>query len=80
MKIRANMSTNIKDFQEYLDGWPGSVYPHKGGIGYDLASHCLDSVLWMMGDRRPSRVTSFLNSTVSEAYDDNTVGIFEYEV
>ena len=64
MKVRANMSTAISDVQEYLDDWPGGVYPHKGGIGYDLASHCLDSVLWLLGDRRPVRVTGFLNSTV----------------
>ena len=73
------MSTSIPDFQAYLDGWPGGVYPHKGGIGYDLASHCLDSVLWLMGDRRPERVTGFLRSTVEEEFDDNTIGIFEYE-
>ncbi len=79
VKVRANMSTSIPDFQTYLNGWPDGIYPHKGGIGYDLASHCLDSVLWLMGDRRPERVTGFLRSTVEENYDDNTVGLFEYE-
>jgi predicted dehydrogenase len=79
VKVRANMSTSMPDVQSYLDGWPGGVYPHKGGIGYDLASHCLDSTVWLMGDRRPERVTGFLRSTVEEDYDDNTVGIFEYE-
>ena len=67
VKVRANMSTSIPDFQAYLDGWPGGVYPHKGGIGYDLASHCLDSVVWLMGDRRPERVTVRLTSAFSLA-------------
>ena len=72
-KIRADMSKggNIPE-----------SYPHLGGIGYDLGSHMLDQIIWMMGpDRRPTRVSGFAHATQSDNadYPDNTVGIFEWE-
>jgi predicted dehydrogenase len=66
-KVRANMSSGMtpadSGVQNYLDTFPGGVYPHKGGLAFDLASHCLDSIVWLMGSRRPSAITSFMTNT-----------------
>jgi predicted dehydrogenase len=71
--VRAHMSTNIP--AERQD--PGRV--PDGGIFYDLASHMLDQVVWLLG--RPSRVTSFLREDVVETggFANNTLGVFEYD-
>ena len=72
-KIRGNMSTNVPAVRQD----PGRVPP--GGTFYDLASHLLDQVVWILG--RPSRVTSFLREDVIETggYPNNTLGVFEYD-
>ena len=50
----------------------------KGGIFYDLGSHMLDQVVWLLG--RPSKVTSFLrNDSEAQNCVDNTLGVFEYD-
>jgi len=70
--IRAHMSTNLP--VENREAF--SIF--NGGIFYDLASHMLDQVVWLLG--RPSKVTSFLRND-SEAKDcvDNSLGVFEYD-
>ena len=72
-KIRGNMSTNVPAARQD----PSKVPP--GGTFYDLASHVLDQVVWILG--RPSRVTSFLREDVTETggYPNNTLGVFEYD-
>ena len=71
--VRAHMSTNIPAERQV----PGRV--PAGGIFYDLASHVLDQVVWILG--RPSRVTSFLREDVIETggFANNTLGVFEYD-
>jgi predicted dehydrogenase len=81
-KVRANMSSGMggeAGVAQYLSNFPGGRYPHRGGLAYDLAPHCLDSILWLMGDRRPINVSGFFTRGTQFAYDDNTVGVLEYE-
>ena len=72
--VRAHMSTNITEA-----GRKVIAAGHHGGIFYDLAGHMLDQVVWILG--RPEKVTTFLrNDTgVVPAFQDNTLGVFEYE-
>jgi predicted dehydrogenase len=54
---------------------------HTGGILYDLSGHMLDQVLWLMGDERPLRVTSFMRNDATPnipAFADNTLGVYEF--
>ena len=72
--VRAHMSTNITEA-----GRKVIAAGHHGGIFYDLAGHMLDQVVWILG--RPEKVTTFLrNDTgVVPAFQDNTLGVFEYD-
>ena len=71
--IRAHMSTNTSD--EHASATPKP----PGGVFYDLASHMLDQIVWILG--RPGRVTAFLRQDVlaTPGYSDNTLGVFEYD-
>ncbi|MBI4530744.1 MAG: Gfo/Idh/MocA family oxidoreductase [Candidatus Latescibacteria bacterium] len=71
--VRAHMSTWISEAARQV------VSRHTGGIFYDLASHMLDQIVWLLG--RPVKVTSFLrnDSGLVPAFKDNTLGVFEYE-
>lgn len=71
--VRAHMSTNITQEQRTV------IADHNGGIFYDLAGHMLDQVVWLLGP--PARVTSFFQNveTRSPAFQDNTLGVFEYD-
>ena len=55
------------------------VAAHRGGIFYDLSSHQLDQIVWLLG--RPVRVTPFMRNDMREVegFTDNGVGIFEFE-
>ena len=72
--VRAHMSTSIT-----TAGREVIAAGHHGGIFYDLAGHMLDQVVRILG--RPEKVTTFLrNDTgVVPAFQDNTLGVFEYE-
>ena len=86
-KVRANMSSGMggeSGVAKYLSTFPNGAYPHKGGIAYDLASHLLDSIVWLMGDRRPSAISGFYTRSIWPSgtqlpYDDNTTGVLQYE-
>jgi scyllo-inositol 2-dehydrogenase (NADP+) len=71
--LRAHVSTSITE--------PGRVIGsrHPGGIMYDLGSHVIDQIVWLLG--RPTRVTSFLrNDTgIVPEFSDNTLAVLEYE-
>jgi predicted dehydrogenase len=71
--VRAHVSTSITE--------PGRVIGsrHVGGIMYDLGSHVIDQIVWLLG--RPTRVTSFLrNDTgIVPEFSDNTLAVLEYE-
>lgn len=71
--LRAHMSTYLPAATLSAPG------KHVGGIFYDLASHMLDQVVWLMG--RPQKVTSFLrhDSVPASSYVDNGLGVFEFE-
>ncbi len=71
--LRAHMSTSIGLEQR------ARVGVHPGGIFYDLASHMLDQVVWLLG--RPHKITSFLRNDTGlvPQFSDNTLGVFEYE-
>ena len=70
--LRAHMSTNltVKNREAF------SIF--KGGIFYDLASHMIDQIVWLLG--RPSKITSFLRND-SDAKDcvDNSLCVFDYD-
>lgn len=70
--LRAHMSTNLP--VENREAF--SIF--KGGIFYDLASHMLDQVVWLLG--RPSKVTTFLhNDSEAKHCVDNSLGVIEYD-
>lgn len=71
--IRAHMSKNWPEEARKIVG------KHLGGVFYDLGSHMLDQIVWVLG--RPSKVTSFLrNDTgIAPEFMDNTLGVFEYD-
>ena len=71
--IRAHMSTNLTPEAAAV------VAAHSGGVFYDLASHMIDQIVWILG--RPRKVTSFLrrDSFATEGFKDNTLGVFEYD-
>jgi predicted dehydrogenase len=72
--IRGHMSTNI-DLVERTE-----ERRHRGGILYDLGSHMLDQIVWLLG--RPLRVHTVLrNDHTPEvpAFCDNTVAVLEFE-
>lgn len=70
--LRAHMSTNLS--VENREAF--SIF--KGGIFYDLASHMLDQVVWLLG--RPSTISTFMhNDSDAEDCVDNSLGVFEYE-
>ena len=70
--VRAHMSTSISLEQRQR------VSVHPGGIFYDLASHMLDQIVWLLG--RPEKVTTFFRNDTGQvpAFRDNTLGVFEY--
>jgi predicted dehydrogenase len=72
--VRAHMSTNLTEDARTL-----IAKTHHGGIMFDLGGHMLDQVIWILG--RPIKVTSFLrnDSGAVPAFQDNTVGVFEFE-
>ena len=71
--IRARMSTSLTPEAAAV------VAAHSGGVFYDLASHMVDQIVWILG--RPRKVTSFLrrDSFATEGFKDNTLGVFEYD-
>lgn len=71
--VRAHMSTSVGLEQRKR------VSVHPGGIFYDLASHMLDQVVWLLG--RPTKVTVFFRNDTGQVpgFSDNTLGVFEYE-
>lgn len=71
--IRGHMSTNIA-----LERQDPTRSP-SGGIFYDLASHMLDQVVWILG--RPKKVTSFLREDIfqTHGFANNTLGVFEFD-
>ena len=71
--VRAHMSTSLD-----LSSSPSSA-AHRGGIFYDLASHMLDQVVWILG--RPEKVSAFLRNDAFPpiGFKDNTLGVFEYD-
>ncbi len=71
--LRAHMSTSVGLEQR------ARVAVHPGGIFYDLASHMLDQVVWLLG--RPQTITSFFRNDTGlvPQFSDNTLGVFEYE-
>ena len=70
--IRCHMSTSLATERR------GALSIFKGGIFYDLGSHMLDQVVWLL--RRPTKVTPFLRND-SDAKDvvDNSLVVFEFE-
>ena len=71
--VRAHMSTWLTVPARKV------VSVHQGGIFYDLGSHMLDQVVWILG--RPNKVTAFLRNDQTpevRAFRDNTLGVFEY--
>ena len=78
--IRAHMSTWIPETGGAFTR--GTIAEsHTAGILYDLSGHMLDQVLWLMGDERPARVTSFLRNDATPgipAFKDNTLGVYEF--
>jgi len=70
--IRAHMSTCISAEARRV------ISVHRGGIGYDLAGHMLDQIVWILG--RPLKVTSFLRHDDSPVpgFADNTLMVHEY--
>ncbi len=71
--VRAHMSTSLGKAQKE------KVSVHRGGVFYDLSSHQLDQIVWLLG--RPERVTPFMRNDMREVegFTDNGVGIFEFE-
>ena len=71
--IRAHMSTHIVERLSSKSTVPA------GGIFYDLASHMIDQIVWILG--RPAKVTSFLREDAQglPGYPDNTLGVLEYD-
>lgn len=71
--VRAHMSSSLGKAQKER------VAAHRGGVFYDLSSHQLDQIVWLLG--RPERVTSFMRNDMREVegFTDNGVGIFEFE-
>jgi predicted dehydrogenase len=65
--IRAHMSTWISEPEQRV------IAQHPGGIGYDLAGHMLDQIVWLLG--RPQQVTAFLrtDSSAVPGFKDNTL-------
>jgi predicted dehydrogenase len=73
--IRAHMSTSIDEPARQV------IAVHPGGVLYDLGAHMFDQVLWLLGDERPTRVTSFLRNDATPAvpsFADNTTGVLEF--
>ena len=69
--IRGHMSTSVDRERREAQG-----KTFKGGIFYDLGSHMLDQVVWMIG--RPDKVTSFLrNDSDAQNVVDNSLTVFE---
>jgi predicted dehydrogenase len=70
--IRAHMSTSINLEKRQI------IAHHNGGIFYDLASHMIDQIVWLLG--RPANITSFLRNDTGEVpgFCDNTLAVFEY--
>lgn len=71
--VRAHMSSSLGKAQKER------VAAHRGGVFYDLSSHQLDQIVWLLG--RPERVTPFMRNDMREVegFTDNGVGIFEFE-
>lgn len=71
--VRAHMSTSVGIESRV------AVSVHPGGIFYDLASHMLDQIVWLLG--RPEKVTTFFRNDTGlvPGYSDNTIGVFEFE-
>jgi predicted dehydrogenase len=69
--IRGHMSTSVDRARREEQG-----RTFKGGIFYDLGSHMLDQVVWMIG--RPDKITSFLrNDSDADGVVDNSLTVFE---
>jgi predicted dehydrogenase len=72
--IRAHMSTNVNLAERREQS------RHLGGILYDLGSHMLDQIVWLLG--RPTRVNTVLHNEATPelpSYADNTVSVLEFE-
>lgn len=71
--VRAQMSTCIDEAQQKL------IAVHKAGIFYDLASHMLDQIVWLLG--RPHSVQGFFQQVQSrvENFQDNTHGVLCFD-
>jgi predicted dehydrogenase len=71
--VRAHMSTNIPQAAQAV------IAVHSGGILYDLGSHMLDQIVWLLG--RPNKVTSFMRREFSDSanFADNTAAIYEFD-
>lgn len=72
--VRAHMSTNV-DLTERRE-----QSRHLGGILYDLGSHMLDQIVWLLG--RPTRINTILRNEATPelpSYSDNTVSLLEFE-
>ena len=78
--VRAHMSTWIPESGGAFTR--GTIArSHTAGILYDLSGHMLDQVLWLLGDERPARVTSFLRNDATPGvpeFKDNTLGVYEF--
>jgi predicted dehydrogenase len=72
--VRAHMSTNVGLTERREQS------RHLGGIMYDLGSHVLDQIVWLLG--RPTRVSTVLRNEATPElprYSDNTVSVLEFE-
>ena len=71
--IRAHMSTHISAEARRV------ISVHQGGIGYDLAGHMIDQIVWILG--RPQKVTFFLrhDDTPVPGFEDNTLMVHEFD-
>ena len=78
--VRAHMSTSIPTFRNDSINYntQDTIANHKGGIFYDLGSHMLDPICWMLGC--PDKITSFLrnDSGLVPQMIDNTLCVLEY--
>ena len=70
--IRAHMSTWISEPERRV------IARHPGGIGYDLAGHMLDQIVWLLG--RPQQVAGFLRNDSANVpgFKDNTLVVCSY--
>lgn len=71
--VRAQMSTCIDEAQQKL------IAVHKAGIFYDLASHMLDQIIWLLG--RPLSAQGFFQQVHSQVagFQDNTHSVLSFE-